>query len=177
MSPAAGPFIIAAVLVALGGAAKAARPDDTSNALRGVGLPVGPTAVRLGGAIELLIGVYAIVAGDRLAALLVAVSYVAFAGFVTIALARHAPLATCGCFGKADSPPSVLHLVIDVGAVIAALAIVVDPGVGISEVLADQPLAGVPYLLLVVTGTALAYAALTSLPRALALARPEGSRA
>lgn len=172
MSPAAGPFMIAALLVALGGAAKAVRPHDTASALRGVGIPAAPLAVRIGGALELVVGVYAIAAGDRLGAALVTASYVAFAAFVAVALARRAPLATCGCFGKADSPPSVLHLVVDLGAVLAALAVMVDPGVGLGEVLAEQPLAGIPYLLLVVTGTGLAFAALTSLPRVLTLARP-----
>lgn len=169
--------MIAAVLVALGGVAKALRPTDTANALRGVGLPIGPSAVRLGGAVELVIGASAIARGDRLGAALVAASYLLFAGFVTVALVRRAPLATCGCFGKADSPPSALHLVIDVAAVLAALAVVIDPGVGIADVVADQPLAGVPYLVLVATGVALAYAALTSLPRLMALARPEAQRA
>ena len=173
MSPAAGPFMIAALLVALGGAAKAARPADTANALRGVGVPARPWSVRLGGGLELLIGTYALVVGDRLGAALVAASYLLFAGFVTVALVRRAPIATCGCFGKADSPPSVLHLVLDLGAVVAALAVMADPGVGVGDVLAEQPLAGIPYLLLVATGTGLAYVGLTSLPRVLALARPE----
>jgi hypothetical protein len=167
----AGPFMIAAVLVALAGALKAVSPRDTANALRGVGLPAAPWMVRAGGACEVGVGAYAIVAGDRLGAALVAMSYLAFAGFVAVAIAREAPISTCGCFGKADTPPSVVHLGFDLAAAAVALAVVVDPTAAIGDVLADQPLAGVPYLLLVATGTYLAFLALTVLPRNLALVR------
>ena len=50
----------------------------------------------------------------RCFAALVAVSYLAFAGFVIVALRSGAPISSCGCFGKVDTPPSVVHVVLDV---------------------------------------------------------------
>jgi hypothetical protein len=127
--------------------------------------------VRVGGVGEVLIGSFAFATGSRTSAALVAISYVAFAAFVILALARNAPIATCGCFGKADTPPSAVHVVIDVLAATAALVVVLDPGAGISDIVASQPLAGVPFLLLVASGAALAFVALTRLPVLLALVR------
>ena len=171
MNAAAGPFVIAAALLALAGSLKAVSPGDTANALRGVGLPCARWMVRVGGGFEVVVGTYAIVAGDRVGGALVAASYLAFAAFVAVALARGVPIATCGCFGKADTPPSLVHLAFDVGAAAAGIAIVVDPTAALADTVADQPLAGVPYLLLVVTGTYLSFLALTALPRTLALVR------
>ncbi|MCJ7437470.1 MAG: hypothetical protein MUP97_06895 [Acidimicrobiia bacterium] len=167
MDVAAGPFSIAAVLLALGGALKALRPADTATALRGVGIPVPRLAVRLGGAGEAAIGIWALVVGDRLEAVLVTASYAVFIGFVVLAMTRDAPIASCGCFGRADTPPSLVHVGVNVGACIAALVVVVQPGVGLIDVLPGQPLAGVPYVFLVVVGVLCAFVALTQLPRTL----------
>jgi hypothetical protein len=169
MSFAAGPFVIAASLLVLGGVLKALRPLDTSNALRGVGVPFGPGIVRFGGVAEAALGVWAITTGDRWSATLVALSYVAFSGFVVVALVRRAPIASCGCFGKADTPPSLVHVGVNVVACLAAVAIAADPGAGLRDVLAVQPLAGLPFLLLVGTGVFLTFLALTLLPQTLLL--------
>lgn len=163
--------MIAAALIALGGASKTVSPKDTANALRGVGLPGSSALVRLGGALEAAIGVFAIVSGGRVAAALVAASYLGFSVFVAVALARGVPIATCGCFGKADTPPSLVHLGFDLLAAAVALALVGDPTGGIADVVGDQPLLGIPYLLLVATGVYVSFIALTVLPRTLALVR------
>ena len=60
--------------------------------------------------------------GGPVFAALVAVSYLAFAGFVVVALRSGAPISSCGCFGKVDTPPSLVHVVIDL--VLAAVAAV-----------------------------------------------------
>ena len=171
MSAEAGPFTIAALLLVAGGVSKALAPGDTANALRALGLPGPPVLVRVGGVAEAVIAAVAIATADRVAVLLVAVSYLAFAGFVAIALRRGTPIATCGCFGKADTPPSLMHLFVNLGAAVAALAIAFNPGDGIGDVVAAQPLSGVPYLLLTFVGTYVAFLTLTLLPRTLALVR------
>jgi hypothetical protein len=175
VNPAAGPFAIGALLLALGGCSKVGAPADTANALRGVGAPVGPGLVRLAALVEAAVGVYALAVGDRLAGVLVMVSYLGFSAFVAVALLEKAPIATCGCFGKADTPPSLVHLACNLGFAAAALAVIVDPGVAIADVVRSQPLAGVPFLLFVVTGVALTFLALTALPRTMALARARQS--
>jgi hypothetical protein len=175
VNAAAGPFAIAALLLVAGGIAKAVAPRDTANALRQIGLPGALPLVRLGGVAEAAIGVVAIATADRIAASLVAASYLAFAGFVAVALHRGTPIATCGCFGRADTPPSVVHLAVNVAAAAAALAVIVDPGDGFGDVVGAQPLAGVPFVLLVVVGVYLAFLSLTLLPRTLALVRQSRS--
>jgi hypothetical protein len=171
MSAAAGPFMIAAALLLLGGALKAARPSDTAKALRGVGLPASTSLVRVGGVVEVAIGFYAIIDGGVLAAVLVGASYLAFAAFVARALSLDAPIATCGCFGKEDTPPSVVHIGINVAAVAAAIAVIAQPGVGMADVVRAQPLGAAPFLLLVLVGAYATFVALTALPRTLAVVR------
>ena len=174
MTPAAGPFAIAAALLVAGGLLKTARPADTATALRQSGLPATPGLVRAGGLVEAGLGVAALVRGDRVTAVLVAVSYAAFAGFVALALRRGTPLASCGCFGKEDSPPTRLHVALTAAAAAAAVAVAVRPGVGLAAVVRAQPLGGVPFLLLLCCGVAFAYLALTSVPRLLVLVHGGG---
>ncbi|MGH8982925.1 MAG: MauE/DoxX family redox-associated membrane protein [Acidimicrobiia bacterium] len=168
MSALVGPFAIASALLALGGASKAVQPADSAGALRALGLPGSPLLVRAGAAAELLIGVGALVSGTRPFAALVGASYASFAAFVALALRRGAPISSCGCFGKADTPPSVMHVVVNVAAALVAGAVAVDPVGGIGDVVADQPLLGLPFLLLVVVGVYLTFLTLTLLPRTLA---------
>jgi hypothetical protein len=171
---AAGPFAIAATLLAAGGAAKALRPADTANALRTMRLPSSPLLVRVGGVVEAAVGAAALAVGDRTTAVLLALSYLAFAGFVVLALRRGAPISSCGCFGKADTPPSRVHVAINLGAVAAAVAVAVQPGAGLPDVLGRQPLAGIPFVLLLACGVGLVFLALSSLPRTMALVRQGG---
>jgi hypothetical protein len=177
MSLAAGPFLIAAALLAAAGVLKTARPGDTANALHAVGLPGTPLLVRAGGVAEAVVGVAALVTGSAVSAGLLAVSYAAFAVFVITALRRGTPLASCGCFGKADTPPTLLHAVVNAGAVAAGVAVALDPGVGLVDVLRAQPLAGVPFLVLLGCGVGFAYLALSSLPRLLQLVHARGGPA
>lgn len=176
MSVLAGPFAIAAVLVACGGALKAWQPTETAGALAAAGVRMPGrislrSVVRLGGIAEVVVGLGALVTGGPVFAALLALSYAAFAAFVAVALRRRIPISSCGCFGKVDTPPSTVHVVIDgLAAVVAAAAAVVG-GVALPDVVADQPLAGVPYLLLVAVGCYLAFLAFTALPKTMAAVR------
>ncbi len=161
----AGPFLVAALLLTAAGALKAYDPVNTVGALRRAGIPVPPIVVRIGGALEVAIGIAAIITGGAVAAALVAVSYLLFTGFVVFALVRHLPIGSCGCFGKIDTPPSLVHVVLNVGAIVTATAVALGPGGGIGSILSDQELAGLPFLLLVATATYLAFLALTALPQ------------
>jgi hypothetical protein len=168
---AAGPFAIAALLLGVAGAMKALSPNDTATALRRARVPAPPWVVRVGGAVEAAIGGYALAAGDRLGAGLVAASYLAFTAFVVYALVRDLPISSCGCFGKADTPPSRLHVVFNLLAVAASLVVVADPPVAIDRVVRAQPLSGVPFVLLVTIGAYLSFLVLTAVPRTLAAGR------
>ncbi len=175
MSVLAGPFTIAAALLAIGGALKAVRPNDTAQALAAVrvrvpGVPLR-ILVRAGGAAEVVIGIGALVTGNAVFAALVAASYALFAGFVVVALRTNAPISSCGCFGKVDTPPSPVHVVVDVAFALVALAAAVVGDVALPDVVADQPLLGIPFLLLAVIGLSLVYLAFTSLPKTMAAVR------
>ena len=159
------------MLLALGGFFKLRRPAPTARALRETGLgALAPLARGLGVA-EVAVGVGALVAAGRAAPALMAAFYVAFAGFVGLRLARPSP-GGCGCFGAAEGPPNAIHLVMNLAAAGVAAAVALGSGGGLAEALRGQPLAGVPFLLLVAAVTGLAYAALTILPRTLEALRP-----
>jgi hypothetical protein len=108
----AAPTLAAAALLVAAGGPKVLRPLDTWRALRSVGLPVPPLAVRIGGALEVVVGALAIVQGGRIADALVAASYLGFTGFVIVALRKGGVVASCGCVGRPDTPPTVAHVVV-----------------------------------------------------------------
>jgi hypothetical protein len=165
----AGPFVVAALLLVVAGAMKAVDPATTAGALHRAGLPGAPVAVRIGGGVEVVVGVVAIATGATVPALLVAASYLLFTAFVVVALVRHIPIGSCGCFGKVDTPPSVVHVVVNACAIVAAVAVALGPGGGIADVLGDQPLLGLPFLLLVGIATYASFLALTLIPQLNAL--------
>jgi hypothetical protein len=167
----AGPFAIACALLAIGGALKAAQPLDTANALRATRLPSAPRLVRAGGAMEAVVAIAALVTGWWVLALLVAASYFAFALFVIEARRAGKPLSSCGCFGKVDTPPTSVHIVIDLTVAAVAAAVAFSADVALPDVLADQPLAGLPFMLLVLIGVYLVFLAFTALPKTMAAAR------
>lgn len=169
MNPALGPFAIAALLLVVGGVLKALHPHDTALAVRRAGLPGSEGAVRWGGVAEGCVGVAALLTGSVTIALLVAVSYGAFCAFVAVALARHLPIASCGCFGKPDAPPSWLHVGVTIGASMAALAVAIDPTISPLEVVTRHFPESSAFVALVVVGVLASFAILTLLPRMLAL--------
>jgi hypothetical protein len=123
----------AAGLLLLGaGGAKVVDPTRTVGALNALGLPVGSTVVRLGAVGEAVLGAVALVVGGRVPAALVGASFAAFATFVVVALRSGGPIGTCGCFGRADTPPRPVHVAVDV---VVAAAGVAGAVVGVGPVL------------------------------------------
>jgi hypothetical protein len=168
-----GLYLVAAGLLVVAGIGKAARPDDTARAMATL-LPRSPSirllrwTVRAGALAEAALGVVALLFPRPVTATLVALSYVCFFGVVFSARRRGGPLATCGCFGRPDTPPTTLHLVVDVTLAAAAAAVAAgSPGDGaLVSQLAHQPGAGVPLLFVSAVGlwlTALALSALAAL--------------
>jgi hypothetical protein len=160
MNTFAGLSVVASILLIVGGTVKVARPSTTANAV-GVAAPI----VRVGAAAELTVGLVACATGAVPAVALVAASYVAFAVFVAWALWREAPLATCACFGEPDSPPTLLHVLIDLAlAVSAAATATTDAGRPIGQ-LSPAAVVGVCVV------TYVTFLSLTSLPRVRAISR------
>jgi len=167
----AGPFAIAGCLLAIAGVAKATQPAATAGALASLRLPHRRWMVRGGGLAEALLACAALLTGNETLAILVGVSYVGFALFVVGALYKGTPLSSCGCFGKVDTPPHPVHIVLNLLAAFAAIGVAADGDAPIGDVLANQPMAAVPFGLLVVIGVGAAGLAMSALPRTLAVAR------
>ena len=164
MDALAGPYLAAAALLVAAGGAKLLDPQPLVRALRSVGLPAPVSLVRVGALAELLLGVLAIATGSRLAAAGVALSYAAFTGFVLVALRRGGVLASCGCFGKADTPPTVTHVAVTAAAAGIATAVAVRPLGPVTDLLADQPGAGLPLLVATAAIGVTSYLVLALLP-------------
>ncbi|MGH9186042.1 MAG: MauE/DoxX family redox-associated membrane protein [Acidimicrobiales bacterium] len=166
------PFVVActhaaAGLLVLSGGSKLWSPTATATALAALKVPgVGGTA-RLLGAGEIGVGGLALLVGGWIAGLAVATAYVGFA-VVALVLRASADPVGCGCFGRASTPPTLLHAAVDLALAAAAAATLINPMQGVVRILGDQPLAGVPYVMLVVTAVALLHAVLTVLPETVA---------
>lgn len=151
-----GPYLAACALLVVAGAAKAARPADTARALGqlagGEHWPLARLSllVRVGALAEAALGLAAGLLVSAPLAGTVAGSYAVFAAFVLVARARGGPLATCGCFGTPDTPPTALHAAVDGGLGAAAVVTAVGAGAGartVVTVLSGEPWHGVPLLL------------------------------
>ena len=165
MGALAGPYAAAVILLAVGGVLKIRRPHHTSNALDAVGLPHSVRFVRAFGIAEVGVAAGALTAGHEVFAFLVGLSYLAFAGFVLLALARGGAVATCGCFGEPDTPATPVHVVLDVAAATVAFAVALGGGSKWWDVIRDQPLGAAPFIVLTITCAYLGYVMLTILPR------------
>jgi hypothetical protein len=171
----AGPFLVTTALLGGAGALKIARPAPTAGALRQMGVPASDTAVRVGATAELAVATAAIADGSRPFAALVALSYLAFAAFVLVALRRDVPLSSCGCFGVEDTPPTAVHLVINLAAAATAGAVAIGladgGGLGAISAMDASLLLRGAFLVSTATATWFAYVALTQLPRLLRATR------
>lgn len=180
MESLAGPFLIAALVLALAGARKLVDPAPTRGALRQMGLPWRGPIVPIMAVAEIATAVTAVIVGSAWAAAALAAWYLGFTVFVLVALRREVPLASCGCLGSPDTPPTIGHVVVDALFAAVALAVALDPLGSIGDVLADQPWSGVPLLLWVGVGTYVVYLVLAVLPltvvatRARSTLRPAG---
>jgi len=162
-----GPFLAACALLAWSGGAKIVRPRSTSTAARAIGLPSSTVAVRAFGAVELGAACAGAAVGHA-AALLVACVY---AGLTVpaVRLLRRAPATPCGCLGASDAPVSRAHVALNIAAVLLAVAAAFGgaPLAGITSL----PLAGVPFVVLVLCAARLAALTIDELP---ALTRASG---
>ena len=172
MSVLEGPFAATCVLLALAGVSKVARPAPTVGALRAVRWPASFPLVRALGGGEIVVGVVALVTGAPAVALLVALLHGAFAAFVAIAMRAGSPVQSCGCFGETETRPSLVHLIADLVLAAGALAVAAGGGVpSLADTLRDQPMAAVPFVILVAVAVQLLLTLLTDLPRALGSVR------
>ena len=169
MNALAGPLYIVTGVLLVAGVAKLWRPSATAFALRALHIPAPLQTTRAMGLAEVIVAAAAIATGSAILWAGVAVAYAAFTVFIMWALRRGDIVGSCGCFGREDTPPTPGHAAFNaVGVALAALA-VADP-VTLSQ-FDGSTVEAVLLVMLVGIGVALAIAALTALPRMLALAR------
>lgn len=113
-----GVFFAAAGLLVLAGLQKVADPKPLVRAFRSIGLRLPAPVVQVIAFAEVVVGTLALVTGQGVA---VAVSYAVFTVFVLVARARGGVLASCGCFGKQDMPPTLLHAAVTAGFAVASV--------------------------------------------------------
>ena len=171
MDALAGPYVASAVLLVVAGSGKLVDPLPLVRALRSVRLPAGPTAVRVLAGAEIVVGLAAAVTGSRATAVLVALSYTAFTAFVLRARSVGGVLASCGCFGRSDTPPTAVHVVVTAAFAVTAWVVAVRPLGRLDHVLAAGPWAGAPLVLATVAVAVLSYLVLALLPALLTAPR------
>ena len=164
MDALAGPYLASAALLVAAGGAKLIDPLPLVRALRSARLPAPRLAVRTAAAAEVLVGAAAVLLGSRSAAVAVALSYAVFTGFVLLARRRGGVLASCGCFGRADTPPTTTHVVVTGALALVAGAVAVRPLGTLGDLLAAQPLGGLGLLVASAAVAVTAYLVLALLP-------------
>lgn len=180
MSALAGLLHLVALVLVVSGAQKVARPLPAAQAMGAAGLPVPARAHRLAGTalgvVEAATGLAVFAWPHAAAAAWLAAFYVALAGFVLLLRSRDAT-ASCGCFGASNTPPTVLHAVLNVAAATVAVGAaavgvpdvvdVVDAGIGVAA----------PYTVLVALGAGLVLLAPTLLADIESTVQGQGVRA
>lgn len=154
----ATPAAVFSILLIVTGAAKLASPHDVEKALVSLGLPRVPMIGAAIGVVEIVVGSLALFSSTALWAQ--GGLYLVFAIWVVMALRADVPLASCGCLGKADTPPSGAHVALNViGAPVGFGAALGRP----LELSLD--IAGVAQVLVVAVGVFLSYVILTDAAR------------
>ena len=168
--------LLAAELLVWSGVAKVLRPEATVTALRALRLPAGSSWARASGAVELITGSLCFAVPSRPLALVVSALYLAFAGFVLASLTGVIRTSDCGCFGSRGSPPSWLHVGMNLTAAAAAarVALMTKPP-GLVGFVRDAPGSGMVLLVGLATAGYLSVLVATKLPHLASSYRATGT--
>lgn len=173
---------VGSLLLVVSGVAKLVFPHPATRFLGGAGLSDRVSIARALGGVELAVGLAGLSVGGPIPAMTVAVVYTVFALVVLRAIGRGS--ASCGCFGRVDSPPSMVHAV---GNLFLAAVSILAAGAGsspaglVAETAADRPGAAVALVVVVCLLGGLVFVFFTGLPellraRSAARVRTAGSR-
>ncbi|MDH3753659.1 MAG: hypothetical protein OEU32_07280 [Acidimicrobiia bacterium] len=170
-----GIYGAATALLSIAGGLKLVDPLPAVAALRGVGVTASPTTVRIAAAGECLLGAVAFVQPSAVVAIGVGVVYAAFVLFVTVAMRAGDGATSCGCFGRDDTPPDVMHVILN-GSLAAVAIGVATSGAGAPvEVIDDGVATGIATLAAITLLTYLLIIAYSVLPRTRAAVRAVAS--
>ncbi len=173
MDAATALYASAAVLLVIAGVVKVIRPANTAALLDDLGAPsFGPidgTRITFGlGVVEIVLGLTALVGEIPAVALAVGVLYVVFSATVWRAMRLGA--GSCGCFGRVDAPPSWWHVIGNLA--LAGCSFAAATGRSPLEVMQDQPLGGIGFVVLVGVLAGLELIVFTALPEAMEARKP-----
>jgi hypothetical protein len=155
---------IFSLLLITTGLAKLARPHDVQRALTELGFPRIPGLGLLVGFIEVGVGIGSLLIPEFL--LLQGVLFAVFAAWVVVALRSGLPIASCGCLGRSDTPPTASHVFLNL------LAVVVSLGAAVGDPLSlGAGLELVAQVVVVLAGLFLSYVVLTDLAHLSGVAR------
>ena len=174
-----GVYLVAAAVLVIAGAAKAARPGPAADTVTRLA-PFTPRRLAVGlvravAGAEVALGVAACVVPGHAPALGVGASYVVFAATAAVIRAHAASLASCGCFGAPDTPVGAVHVVVNLAlAAGAGWYAAASPHGAVWRVLSTQPGAGAPLVLAAGAATGCALLLLTGLARLAAARRALG---
>lgn len=157
---------IALGLLGASGVLKWFDPEPTTGAMSAARLPSSNAVSRILALVEVTVSIAALLAGG-IPVLVAAGLYTAFTVFTLVALVTDLPLQTCGCFGREDTPPTVIHVSINVAAT-AALLFVFFTGAGPID-WAMPAFELILYLGFTVLGVYAIYLMMTRLPQVLEL--------
>lgn len=165
----AAPLWVFAALMVVAGAAKVVTPSPTMGAITASGFTVGRRHIQVLGITEVAVGVYTIIGGDVAGATAMLVFYVGFTLFVVNALVRDLPVASCGCFGQEDTPPTWIHVAITLLGAGTGIAALISPPGPVDTIVGFNTDS---LMLIALTGVAFffAYMSLTALPKTLGTA-------
>ncbi|MGH8916076.1 MAG: MauE/DoxX family redox-associated membrane protein [Acidimicrobiia bacterium] len=157
---------VALVLLVASGWAKLVDPDPTRGAMKAARLPSSRLVSRVLGLTEIVAAIAGLALGTKWLAL-AALLYLGFAVFTTAAVRRRLPIQSCGCFGRADTPPTNIHVTFNIVATVALAYL----AIATRQVMPWEgpPLELALYLSFSLIGAYLAYLVLSQLPRTLHL--------
>lgn len=115
---------IALGLLGASGVAKLVDPEPTTGAMRAARIPASNPLSRLLATVEIVVAIVALSVGGP-TVVGAAILYAGFAVFTLSALTRRAPLQSCGCFGREDTPPSSLHIAFNGVAALALFSLAI----------------------------------------------------
>lgn len=157
---------IALGLLAASGLAKLVDPEPTTGAMRSARLPASNSITYALGVVEMVLAAAALVSGGP-GLLGAAVLYGGFTVFTFAATRKRIPVQSCGCFGRDDTPPSLIHVVFNLSATVTLLVLAAAGTGPIDWALPALQL--VLYLGFAAMGVYLSYLLLSRLPQLLDL--------
>ena len=155
---------VALVLLAASGLTKLLDPNPTRGAMEAARLPSSLWIARGLGLVEVFAAVVGLGLGGPMLFIPVLL-YLGFFVFTLVAVQQRLPIQSCGCFGREDTPPTVLHVAYNATSALALayIAIMALPSVPWGA----PPLEIGLYIAFAVVGAYLAYLLLSQLPRTL----------